>query len=52
MKVLKISYATLMCILFAWILFSWLDVIIHNAAPGYEYSNANLIYLYVKGILK
>jgi hypothetical protein len=49
MKTLKISYATLICVLFAWLLLSWLDVVIHNTAPGYEYTNANLIYLLVKG---
>lgn len=39
-------------VVLAWLLLSWLDVVIHNTAPGYEYSNANLIYLCVKGYLK
>lgn len=52
MKVIKNTYLLLSYIFIAWLLFSWLDVVIHNTTPGYEYSNANLIYLIVKGYLK
>lgn len=40
------------CVALAWLLLSWLDVVIHNTAPGYEYSNTNLINLLVKAALK
>mgnify|MGYP006896624104 CR=1 FL=1 len=52
MKTIKISYYLLTCVFLAWLLLSWLDVVIHNTTPGYEYSDTNLIYLIVKGILK
>lgn len=52
MKTLKTTYFLLSCFFLAWLALSWLDVIIHNTAPGYEYSDMNLIYLYVRGILK
>ena len=52
MKTLKTTYFILSGVFLAWLFLSWMDVIIHNIAPGYEYSNTNLIYLYVKGILK
>jgi hypothetical protein len=52
MKVIKITYYLLTCVFLAWFVLSWLDVVIHNTAPGYEYSNLNLINLFVKGHLK
>lgn len=51
MKVIKISYYLLTCVFLAWLALSWLDVVIHNTAPGYEYTNLNLLYLITKGIL-
>ena len=51
MKAIKITYLLLSCVFLAWLFLSWLDVIIHNTAPGYEYGNINLIYLLIKGIL-
>ena len=50
MKVIKTAYYLLAFVFLAWFALSWLDVVIHNTAPGYEYSNINLIYLLVKGI--
>lgn len=52
MKTIKNTYLLLSCVFLAWCFLSWLDVIIHNTAPGHEYSNANLLYLFVKGYLK
>lgn len=52
MKAIKNTYLLLSCVFLAWLLLSYLDIVIHNTAPGYEYSNTNLIYLIVKGILK
>lgn len=52
MKVIKNTYLLFNCIFLAWLLLSWMDVVIHNTAPGYEYSNINLLYLFVKGYLK
>ncbi len=50
MKTIKTTYYILAFVFLAWFVLSWLDVVIHNTAPGYEYSNINLIYLIVKGI--
>lgn len=52
MKAIKNTYYILTCVFLAWLLLSWLDVVIHNTAPGYVYSNANLINLLVKAVLK
>ena len=49
MKTIKMSYYLLTAVFLLWCALSWFDVIIHNTAPGYEYSNLNLIYLIVKG---
>ena len=52
MKAIKTTYLLLTFVFLAWLLLSWLDVILHNTAPGYEYTNLNLIYLiFKKGIL-
>lgn len=51
MKAIKTTYLLLTCVFLAWLVLSWLDVVIHNTAPGYEYNNLNLIYLFVKEIL-
>lgn len=50
-KIVSNMFAGAACAALAWLLLSWLDVVIHNTAPGYEYSNLNLIYLFVKGYL-
>ena len=49
MKVIKTTYYLLSYVFLAWCVLSWFVVVIHNTAPGYEYSNLNLIYLFVKG---
>ena len=52
MKTIKTTYLLFTCVFLAWLALSWLDVIIHNTAPGYDYTNLNLIYLIFKqGIL-
>ena len=50
MKTIKRTYLLLSCVFLAWLLLSWVEVITHNTAPGYEYNNMNLIYLFIKGI--
>ena len=50
-KIISNIFTGAACIAFAWLLLSWLDVVIHNLTPGYEYSNINLLYLITKGIL-
>ena len=49
MKTIKTTYLLLTCVFLAWQLLSWLDIVIHNTAPGYEYSNLNLWYLLING---
>ena len=49
MRAIKTSYYILTCVFLAWLALSWFDVVIHNTAPGYVYSNTNLLYLLVKG---
>jgi hypothetical protein len=39
-------------VVLAWLVLSWLDVAIHNTRLDYEYSNANLLYLFIKRYLK
>ena len=48
MKTIKKTYCLLLIAFILWFILSWLDVVIHNTAPGYEYSNINLIYLLIK----
>ena len=50
MKTIKKTYLLLNYIFIAWFAFSWLEIVLHNTAPGYTYTNLNLLFLIAKGL--
>ena len=50
MKTIKTTYLLLSCVFLAWLALSWLDVIIHNTAPGGVLSEYNAIVLIFKNL--
>ena len=50
MKTIKTTYLLLTCVFLAWLALSWMDVIIHNTAPGGVLSEYNAIVLIFKNL--
>lgn len=48
MKVIKATYFLLSFMFVVWFVLSWLGVVLYNTVSGYEYSYANLFYLFAK----
>ena len=51
-KVIELVISAVMLLFIGWVVISFIDVVLHNMTPGYEYSNANLFELLLQFVNK